>query len=125
MAVVQTYATLTAEQRTFYELALLEYAKKNLPHWMVGQKGKSINLPTRTGDTIQWRKFSAFSAATTPLSESETPVGSDLTITSTTGTVYEYGDFVRYSDFLKKTAIDDIPTEISKILGYQCGQLIH
>jgi N4-gp56 family major capsid protein len=54
-------------------------------------------LPENQGDTIQWRKMAAFSAVTTPLTEGITPDSEEISITSTTGTVDQYGSYVRYS----------------------------
>lgn len=123
VATVETLAAQTLEQKTFYEMTLLEYAKANLPHAAFGQRGKSIQIPLRSGVTVDFRKFAALSAATTALTEGVTPVGSNLTISHVTATVSEYGDYVRYSDKFKKTAIDDVVMATSKLLGYQVGYI--
>lgn len=54
-AYTETYSGLTHEQREYYENVLLEYAKSNLPHVMVAQKGRSISIPDHNGMTVQFR----------------------------------------------------------------------
>lgn len=121
---VETYAAQTNEQRNFYDMVLLEFAKANLPHAAFGQMARNIQIPLNNGVTVEFRRYSALSAATTALTEGITPAGSNITISKVTATVSEYGDFVRYADKFKKTAIDDVVTGISKLLGYQCGLTI-
>lgn len=121
MATLQTYNGLTHEQREFYEMTLLETAKPNLCHVLLGQKGRNITLPENKGTVVQFRKFGALSAATTALTEGVTPPGSDISVTEVTAEVKEYGDFVRYSKFAERTTIDPIVVEISEILGDQAG----
>ena len=43
------------------------------------------------GHQVQFRKMAAFSAVTTALDEGVTPESQNISITSTTATVYEYG----------------------------------
>ena len=88
-----TYGSLTAEQRSFYEMALLKRAIPPFTHLYFGQTGvhPPTMLPENQGDAIQWRKMAAFSAVTTPLSEGITPDSEEISITSTSGTVDQYG----------------------------------
>ena len=67
-------------------------------------------------------KFAPLAVATTALSEGQTPVGKNISVSEVTATVYEYGDFVRYSKLLSKVAIDPVVTEIAELLGYQAGK---
>ena len=95
-----TYAVLTEEQRVFYELNMLQRAIPNFLHLWFGMEG-SVHpvtiLPDNKGHQIQWNKLSAFTAVTTALTEGVTPDPQDITITSTTGTVAEYGAYIRYT----------------------------
>lgn len=54
-AYTEAYAGLTNEQRSFYDLTLLNYAKKNLPHAAFGQKARAIQIPSKQGMTVQFR----------------------------------------------------------------------
>lgn len=120
-----TYASLSEEQTAyFYDKILLEYAKKNLPHAAFGQRARTITIPLHSGVNVQFRKMTPLAVATTALSEGQTPVGKELAVSEETCTVAEYGDFIRYTAFIEKTAIDPIVAELAKLLGYQCGLTI-
>lgn len=99
---------LSPEMKTFYSMELLEEAKPNLVH---NQFNKHVPLPQGKGKTIEWRKFSNFSKATTPLTEGVTPDGHGLEVSTVTATVDQYGDWSRVSDVLQMTAIDPIIVE--------------
>lgn len=87
-----TFGTLTYEQRTFYEMAMLDRAVPSFTHLHFGQRGVSpiTSLPEHAGATIDWRLFNSFSAVTTALTEGETPASQDISITNATATVAEY-----------------------------------
>lgn len=99
---------LSPEMKTFYSMELLEEAKPNLVH---NQFNKHVPLPQGKGKTIEWRKFSNFAKATTPLTEGVTPDGHGLEVSTVTATVDQYGDWSRVSDVLQMTAIDPIIVE--------------
>lgn len=99
---------LSPEMKTFYSMELLEEAKPNLVH---NQFNKHVPLPQGKGKTIEWRKFSNFSKATTPLTEGVTPDGHGLEVSTVTATVDQYGDWSRVSDVLQMTAIDPVIVE--------------
>lgn len=99
---------LTYEMKTFYSMELLEEAKPNLVH---NQLCKHVPLPQGKGKRIEWRKFSNFAKATTPLVEGVTPDGHGLEVTHIEAEVNQYGDWSRISDVLQMTAIDPIIVE--------------
>lgn len=91
---VVTYGALTTEQRVFYELNLLKRAIPNFLHIWFGLEGSVwpvSTLPLNSGHQIQWNKLAGFTAVTTPLTEGITPEPQDITVTTVTGTVREYG----------------------------------
>ena len=118
-----TYGLLTAEQRVFYELQMLPRAVPAFSHLWLGQKGVHpvTQLPENTGDVINWRGLNSFNVVTTPLTEGVTPDPQDIGITAQTGTVQEYGAYVRYSKKLAMMGIDKVAAEASDALGEQAG----
>lgn len=92
-------------------------------HLYMGQVGihPTTPLPEHKGKQVQWRKMSALTSTTTALTEGVTPASEELTITSTTGTVYEYGSYVRYSKLLAELGIDMVASEASDALGEQAA----
>ena len=101
---------LSPEMKTFYSMELLEEAKPNLVH---NQFNKHVPLPQGKGKSIEWRKFSNFAKATTPLTEGVTPDGHGLEVSTITATVDQYGDWSRVSDVLQMTAIDPVIVEFT------------
>lgn len=116
-----TTSTLSAEMKTFYDKDLIRNAKPNLVHNQFGQKR---NIPKNGGKTIEFRKFSPLPKALTALSEGVTPDGKELTVTSLTATVSQYGDYVAMTDVLQLTAIDNVLVETNELLGNQAGETL-
>lgn len=119
---VNTITTLTAENQTFYDRTLLERCLPNLTFYEDALKKK---IPAGKGTSIEWRKFGALAAATTPLTEGTTPSGSDLSITAITKSLSQYGDFVKLSDVLEMQAKDPVITETSELLGEQAALTVN
>lgn len=113
-----TTATLTAEMKTFYDKALILTAEPALVHMQFGQKRP---LPKGEGKTVNFRRFSALPKALTALTEGVTPEGNQLGVTAVTATVAQYGDYIKQSDLLEMTAVDNTILEATKLLGNQGG----
>lgn len=88
-----TIGVLTNEDKTLYELAMLPRAIPPYSYLWVGQQAwnVNINLPENDGSTVQWNKLNALTVVSDALTEGITPEGLDVSITSDTGTVSEYG----------------------------------
>jgi len=99
---------LSPEMKTYYETELLEGGKPNLIH---AQFGKAGTIPPGNGKDIEWRRWSNFSKALTPLQEGVTPDGSALNVTTVTARVRQYGDYSTISDLLDLTAVDPVIAE--------------
>ncbi len=112
---------LSAEMKTFYSDYLIDMASPELVHDQFGQKK---NIPKNGGKTIEFRKYSQLPKALTPLTEGVTPNGSPLDVTVVTATVNQYGDFVRLSDQLILTAIDNNVVQATQLLGNQSGRTL-
>ena len=109
---------LSAENKTFYDMTLLDEAQAALVHDQFAQKRP---IPQNGGKTIEFRKFASLPKATTPLTEGVTPDGKSLNVTAVTATVAQYGDYITQSDVLELTSIDNTIVEATKILGRQAG----
>lgn len=111
-------AYLTPEMKTYYDTELLENAKAALVHTRFGKK---VPLPAGRGKTVEWRKFTSYGKALTPLTEGVTPDGKTMEVTAITATLKQYGDYTTVSDVLDATAIDPIILECTKEHGAQAG----
>lgn len=117
---VQTTNTsgLSAEMKTFYDMALIDEAQANLVHDQFGQKRP---IPANGGKVIEFRKFAPLAKATTPLTEGVTPDGKQLSVSTVSASVSQYGDYITQSDMLELTALDNTILESAKLLGRQAG----
>lgn len=112
---------LSAEDKTFYERALLERLLPQLNFYKDATKKK---LPKNQGRTINFRRFNSLTAPSSSLTEGVTPDGNDLNITTITATVAQEGDWVSISDLIQMTGIDPIITETSELLGEEAGLVV-
>ena len=115
---VTTDSGLSPEMKTYYDMRLIDLAQPLLVHDQFGQKRP---IPQGRGKTIEFRKYTPLSKATTALTEGVTPDGKKLSVTTVTATVKQYGDYVTISDVLSMTAIDDNLTQAQKLLANQAG----
>ena len=115
---VTTDTGLSVENKTHYDMTLIDEASPNLIHDQFGQKR---DIPKNGGKKINFRKFAALPKATTPLTEGVTPDGKKLSATAIEATVAQYGDYVVLSDMLDLTAIDPVVVEATKVIGRQAG----
>ena len=110
--------SLSVENKTYYDMTLLQEAQPNLIHDQFAQKRP---IPKNGGKKIEFRKFASLPKALTPLTEGVTPDGKSLSVTSIEAEVAQYGDYVVYSDILDLTALDPVVTEAVKVIGNQAG----
>ena len=109
---------LSVENKTYYDMTLIDEAQANLVHDQFAQKRP---IPKNGGKKIEFRKFASLPKATTPLTEGVTPDGKKLSVTSIEAEVAQYGDYIVQSDVLELTSIDNTIVEATKILGNQAG----
>ena len=115
---VTSDAGLSVENKTHYDMTLIDEATPYLVHDQFGQKRP---IPKNGGKRIEFRKFANLPKATTPLTEGVTPDGKKLTATSIEAEVQQYGDYICLSDVLDLTAIDPVVVEATKASGAQAG----
>lgn len=115
---VTTDPGLSAENKTFYDMALIQEASPNLIHDQFGQKRP---IPKNGGKKIEFRKYASLPKALQPLTEGVTPDGKKLSVSTVEAEVNQYGDYVCLSDVLDLTAIDNNALEATKVIGRQAG----
>lgn len=118
---VNTLANLPAENRIFYERALLQ---RMLPMLHAYKDAQKSVLPANSGTTVNWRKFTSLAIPTTALTEGVTPDGKNLAVATITAEAKQYGDFITISDLLAKAGIDKALTEGAVLCGEQAALLI-
>ena len=113
-----TYAALTAEQRTFYVKTLLN---RLTPALKLMPFAQTDTVPSRKGATVNWRRFNSYPAATTPLAEGTPPEGRSISVSAVTANLAQYGDFTAVSDLLDMAGIDPVITEVTQLHGEQAA----
>lgn len=112
---------MAPEIKEYYFKTLLNHTEPKLVYNRYGDK---YPLPQGSGNTMEWRRFSKLPKALTPLTEGVTPAGNKLEVSTVKGAVHQYGDFIRYTDIIKMTAIDNIVVQGTKALGSQSGRTL-
>ena len=115
---VTTDSGLSVENKTYYDMTLIDEAQANLVHDQFAQKRP---IPKNGGKKIEFRKFASLPKALTALTEGVTPDGKKLSVTKIEAEVAQYGDYIVQSDVLELTSIDNTIVEATKILGRQAG----
>lgn len=112
---------LTQEMRTYYSDYLIDNAEPELIHDQFGQKHP---IPKNGGKEIQFRKYDSLPKMLTPLEEGITPAGQQLSMSTITQTVKQYGGYIELSDMLLLTAVDNNMVQATKLLGSQAGRTL-
>lgn len=115
---VTTDSGLSVENKTHYDMTLIDEAAPHLVHDQFAQKKP---IPKNGGKKIEFRKFASLPKALTPLTEGVTPDGKKLSASAIEAEVSQYGDYVVMSDILDMTTIDPIVVEATKQCGRQAG----
>jgi len=114
-------ANLTPEMHDYYVGVLEDSAEPKLVH---DQFGDDYNIPANSGKTLIFRIFSKLAKALTKLVEGITPAGNSISVTELEATVDQYGDFIRLTDVLQLTAVDNLMVRSTKLLGSQAGRTL-
>lgn len=114
---------LSATMQSYYDRKLLEWAKTQFVFANYAQKR---SIPKNNGKTVQFRRWTLFTpdAARQALTEGVTPESQDLNMSAITATVAQYGAYVEVSDLLDLTAIDNVISDSSELLGEQLGNVL-
>jgi len=117
-----TRTEITKENTEFYDRVLLYRAVAFFVH----TKWAQVRDIPRNGGTnvIKFRRYGNLTAATTALTEGQTPTGSQLSITDVSATVAQYGDYITITDRIDYESKDPVLTEAAEILGDQMGDTL-
>jgi N4-gp56 family major capsid protein len=78
-------------------------------------------IPSRSGLSVEWRRFSTIAASTTALTEGTAGAETIPTVVIVTATVQQFGQYFKSTDIVQSQAIDDIRAEGSEALGETLG----
>lgn len=113
--------SLSAEMKTYYDKNLLENARPLLVH---DQWAQTRDIPKHGGKKIEFRKFARLKKLLTPLTEGVTPEGQEVSVSKIEAEARQYGGYVALSDQIETTAIDNVITEVTDMIGAQAGETL-
>jgi N4-gp56 family major capsid protein len=123
---VDAFSPLTDQQQIYYSAMLI---KRLLPYLPMFADGQKVTIPTRSGgfstDSINFRRFLAMPVDTTPLVEGVPPDPKQIQTATVKATLAQYGDWVKLTDILLETSIDDMMMQAMDLLAENAGQKLH
>lgn len=85
------------------------------PKYVHNKHAKRVSIKRKSGNTIKMRRYSRYSAATTPLTEGITPNGHRQAKVDLQAQVSQYGDFATITDVVDLTVQDpNITIEVTR-----------
>jgi N4-gp56 family major capsid protein len=117
----QTTSGLSPEMSTYYEKVFLARAEYEYIH---NQGAQMRNMPANEGKVVYFTRHTPLATATTALTEGVNPAEVNLTATTVSATLAEYGNTVRISRFLALTSIDANNKEKIEVVGQNMGETL-
>lgn len=117
----QLTSGLTQEMSTYYEKVFLARAEYE---YIFDKGAQKRTMPANDGKTVYFTRHTPLAVATTALTEGVNPAEVDLTATTVSATLAEYGNTVKISRFLSLTSIDANNKEKIEVVGQNMGETI-
>jgi N4-gp56 family major capsid protein len=122
MAAQTTASTgLLPEMSTYYEKVFLARAEYE---YIYNQGAQMRDMPANEGKVVYFTRHTPLATATTALTEGVNPAEVNLTATTVSATLAEYGNTVRISKFLSLTSIDTNNKEKIEVIGQNMGETL-
>lgn len=112
---------LTNTMQIFYDRVFLERAKTELRHDFGAQVK---NIPMNSGKTVYFTRFTPLALATTALSEAANPGAVDMTASTISAVLADYGSYTTVGSLYSMTSIEDGLREHIEIHGQNAGETI-
>ncbi len=112
---------LTETMQIYYDRVFLERAMTELRHDFGAQVK---NVPMNSGKTVYFTRFTPLDLQTTALSEAANPSAIDMTATTVTATLAEYGGYTKVGSLYSMTSIESGLTEHVDVHGQNAGETV-
>lgn len=112
---------LTSPMQIFYDRVFLDRAKIELRHDFGAQVR---NVPMNSGKTVYFTRFSPLAVITTALSEAANPTAVDMTATTVSATLADYGSYTTVGSLYSMTSIEEGLKEHVEVHGQNAGESI-
>lgn len=117
----QVTTGLTQEMSVYYEKVFLARAEYEFIH---KEGGQMRSQPANEGKQVNFTRHTPLATATTALTEGTNPSEKDLTATTVSAALAEYGSTVKISRFLSLTSIDRNNKEKIEVVGQNMGETL-
>lgn len=117
-----TTAGLSEQLTTYRSMRLI---KPLLAYVPLFDDAQMTTIGKNQGKTVQFRKWAELALATSALTEGDPPSAQTLDLSEVTGTLAEYGGYVRITTLARDTWIDRAFDIASPILARQGGRSLH
>lgn len=105
----------------FYDKVFLERAKNELRH----DFGADVkNIPMNSGKSIAFTRFTPLAIITSALSEATNPASVDMTASTVSCTLADYGNWTQVGSLYSMTSIEEGLTEHVSVHGQNAGESI-
>lgn len=112
---VEVIADLTAADMTQYRKESLDFLRTNLPFQAACLPA---TLNKHSGKNVRAWRIGTLAAATTPLTEGSVPSTNNISDTTFSATIAQYGDVTQYSDMLELVGPGSFAAQAAKVHGY-------
>lgn len=112
---------LTNTMQIFYDRVFLDRAKIELRHDFGAQVR---NVPMNSGKTVYFTRFSPLAVITSALSEAANPTAVDMTATTVSATLADYGTYTTVGSLYSMTSIEEGLREHVEAHGQNAGESI-
>lgn len=116
-----TTTGLSNLMQTLLDKKFLDRAKADVVY-SIGAQVRTV--PSNSGKTVVFNRFTPLASATTALTEATNPAGSDMTSTQVSATLAEYGDYVKVGSLFDLTSIDSGLMEHIDTIGQQASETV-
>lgn len=106
----------------YYDRSLL--LEPIYPEYIYTRFAKKISLASKSGNSINIRRYSRLSAATTPLTEGITPSGSKIAKTDIQAQLSQYGAYISITDIVDLTVEDPVLNQVSELQNDQINDSV-
>jgi len=112
---------LTAPMQIYYDRVFLERAKYELRHDFGAQVK---NVPLNSGKTVYFTRFTPLALVSTALSEASNPTAVDMTASTVSATLADYGAYTTVGSLYSLTSIEVGLAEHVSVHGQNAGESI-
>ena len=99
----------STKPNAYYDKLMLELLVQS--EFMHDKFAQKRDMPSKTGDTVNFRKIAPLVASATPLDEGVTPSGLNGQVTAISAVTEAYGDWMPFTDMVDVTMVDPIVKE--------------